>query len=41
VFGESGQEDSRPYLDKLKDDKDPEVAQSCLRSLRTLEVRLK
>lgn len=41
VLGESGQQDSAPYLSKLKDDKDPEVAQSCLSSLRTLEARLK
>jgi HEAT repeat protein len=41
VFGESGQQDSVPYLNRLKDDKDPEVAQACLRSLRTLEARLK
>jgi hypothetical protein len=41
VLGESGQQDSVPYLNRLKDDKDPEVAQGCLRSLRTLEARLK
>ncbi len=41
VFGESGQQDSVPYLSRLKDDKDPEVAQNCLRSLRTLEARLR
>ncbi len=41
VLAESGQQDSVPYLDGLKDDKDPEVAQVCLRSLRTLEARLK
>jgi HEAT repeat protein len=41
ILGESGQQDSLPYLNGLKDDKDPEVAQVCLRSLRTLEARLK
>jgi HEAT repeat protein len=41
VLAESGQQDSVPYLNGLKDDKDSEVAQSCLRSLRTLEARLK
>jgi hypothetical protein len=41
VFGESGEKDSRPYLNRLKDDTDQNVAQTCLRSLRTLEARLK
>ena len=41
VLAESGQQDSVQYLNGLKDDKDPEVAQACLRSLRTLEARLK
>ena len=41
VLAESGQQDSVPHLSGLKDDKDPEVAQVCLRSLRTLEARLK
>ena len=41
VLAESGQQDSVPHMSKLKDDKDPEVAQVCLRSLRTLEARLK
>jgi len=41
VLAESGERESVPYLNGLKDDKDPEVAQVCLRSLRTLEARLK
>jgi HEAT repeat protein len=41
VLAESGQADSVPHLSGLKDDKDPEVAQVCLRSLRTLEARLR
>jgi HEAT repeat protein len=41
VLAESGEKDSVPYLNKLKDDPDPRVAQTCLRSLRTLEARLK
>jgi HEAT repeat protein len=41
VFGESGEKDTLPYLNRLKDDKDQGVAQTCLRSLRTLEARLK
>ena len=41
VLAESGQQDSVPYVTGLKDDNDPEVAQVCLRSLRTLEARLK
>jgi HEAT repeat protein len=41
VLAESGQQESVPYLNGLKDEKDPEVAQVCLRSLRTLEARLK
>lgn len=41
VFGESGQKDTLPYLNRLKDDVDQKVAQACLRSLRTLEARLK
>jgi hypothetical protein len=41
VLAESGQQDSLPYLNRLKDDTDPGVAQVCLRSLRTLEARLK
>lgn len=41
VLAESGQQDSVPYLNGLKDDNDPEVAQTCLRSLRTLEARLR
>ena len=41
VLGESGLQDSVRYLEKLKDEKDPEVAQTCLSSLRTLEARLK
>ncbi|MEO5922869.1 MAG: HEAT repeat domain-containing protein [Bryobacteraceae bacterium] len=41
VLAESGERESVPYVNGLKDDKDPEVAQACLRSLRTLEARLK
>lgn len=41
VFGESGEKDTLPYLNRLKDDNDQSVAQTCLRSLRTLEARLK
>jgi HEAT repeat protein len=41
VLAESGEADSLPHLSGLKDDKDPEVAHVCLRSLRTLEARLK
>lgn len=41
VLAQSGQQDSVSYLDGLKDDNDPEVAQVCLGSLRTLEARLK
>jgi HEAT repeat protein len=40
VFGESGEKDTLPYLNRLKDDNDQSVAQTCLRSLRTLEARL-
>jgi HEAT repeat protein len=41
VFGESGQQDTLAHLAPLKDDNDLEVAQVCLRSLRTLEARLR
>jgi HEAT repeat protein len=41
VFGESGEKDTVPHLNRLKDDNDVEVAQTCLRSLRTLEARLR
>lgn len=41
VFGESGDKGTLPYLNRLKDDTNQSVAQTCLRSLRTLEARLK
>jgi HEAT repeat protein len=41
VLAESGQKDSLPYLNRLKEDIDQSVAQACLRSLRVLEARLK
>ena len=41
VLAESGDKDSVQYLNTLKDEKDPDVAQVCLRSLRTLEARLR
>ncbi len=41
ILAESGDQESVPYLTKLKDDADSGVAQLCLRSLRTLEARLK
>lgn len=41
VLAESGDQESVPHLTGLKDDNDPEVAQVCLRSLRTLEARLR
>lgn len=40
AFAESGDKDSAPYLDVLKEDADAGVAQACLTSLRTLEARL-
>ncbi len=41
VLAESGGRDSVSYLNALKDEKDTNVAQTCLRSLRTLEARLR
>lgn len=41
VFGESAGSDAIPHMDKLKDDLDSSVAQTCLLSLRTLETRLR
>jgi HEAT repeat protein len=41
VFGESGERDSVPYLNVLKDEKDTSVALTCLAGLRTLEARLR
>jgi HEAT repeat protein len=41
VLAESGDQGSVPYLTALKDDPDSDVAPICLRSLRTLEARLR
>jgi hypothetical protein len=40
VLGRSGERDSVPYLNAIRNDPDPEVSQEGLRSLRVLEARV-